>query len=145
MASGRHGGADRLRGEAGADRKAAAKSLGRRHDVRGDARPFMREQAPGAAHAALHLVEQEQDAVLVAQGPQVPQERPGDLAHAALAHDRLDHDTGGLLPDDGIHGADISGSDLVEALDRGPKPSRCLADRRRRWWRESARERRLRR
>ena len=77
----------------------------------------MGEQAPGAAHAALHLVEQEQDALLIAKGPQIPQERPGHFAHAALAHDRLDHDSGGGVANGSLNGADIAGCDMVEAID----------------------------
>ena len=77
----------------------------------------MGEQAPGAAHAALHLVEHEQNALLVAKRPQIPQERPGHFAHAALAHDRLDHDSGGGVADGSLNGADIAGSDMVEAVD----------------------------
>ena len=55
------------------------------------------EQFAGAAHAGLHLVEHQQQAVLVAQFAQRPQERRLDDAHAALAHDRLDQDRRGLV------------------------------------------------
>ena len=71
----------------------------------------------GAAHAALHLVEQEQNALLVAKRPQIPQERPGHFAHAALAHDRLDHDASGGVADGGLDDADIAGGDMIEAVD----------------------------
>ena len=43
MAAGGHAGARGLGGEAGADGEAAAEPFGGRHDVRGDARPFMGE------------------------------------------------------------------------------------------------------
>ena len=58
------------RGEAGAHREAAADALGDRHDVgrRSPARS-PREEGAGAADARLHLVEDEQQAVLVAQAP----------------------------------------------------------------------------
>ena len=69
------------------------------------------------APTALHLVEQEQNALLVAKGPQIPQERPGDFAHAALAHDRLDHDSGGGVANGSLDGADVAGSDMVKAFD----------------------------
>ena len=73
-------------------RKAAAEPLGHRHDVRRDAGPFMGEQLAGAAHAALHLVEHQQQAALVAELAQRPEDAPGDLAHAAFALHRLDED-----------------------------------------------------
>ena len=80
----------------GADRKAAAERLGERHDVGRDAGALIGEQLAGAAHAGLHLVEDQQKTVLVAQLAQRPQERRLDDAHAALAHQRLDHDRRGL-------------------------------------------------
>ena len=77
----------------------------------------MGEQATGAANAALYLVEHEQDALLIAKRPQVPQEGPGDFAHAALAHDRLDHDACGSVANGGLNGVNIAGRDMVEAFD----------------------------
>ena len=50
----------------GADRHARAEALGERHHVGLDAGPLVREPLAGAAHAALHLVEHQQPAVLVA-------------------------------------------------------------------------------
>ena len=78
------------RRQAGADRETAAERLGQRHDVGRDAGALVGEQVAGAAHAGLHLVEDQQQAVLVAKFAQRPQERRLDHAHAALAHDRLD-------------------------------------------------------
>ena len=78
----------------------------------------MREQAPGAAHAGLHLVEQEQNALLVGERAQILEEAPGDLAHAALAHDRLDQDSGRFIADRRLDGVDVERSHLVEAVDR---------------------------
>ena len=59
-----------LGGEERADRKAAAKRLGERHHVGLDAGALVGEQLAGAAHAGLHLVEDQQQAVLVAQRAQ---------------------------------------------------------------------------
>ena len=50
----------------GADRHARAEALGERHHVGPDAGPLVREPLAGAAHAALHLVEHQQPAALVA-------------------------------------------------------------------------------
>ena len=61
-------------GEAGAEREAAADALGHRHDVGLDAGPLMREELAGPAIAALHLVEDQQHAVLVAERAQAAHE-----------------------------------------------------------------------
>ncbi len=79
--------------QAGAQREAAADALGDRHDVRRDARPFIGEELAGAADAALDLVEDQQQAVLVAELRAAPCRNAfGDRADAALALDRLDQD-----------------------------------------------------
>ena len=79
--------------EAGAEREAAADALGDRHDVGRDAGPLIGEQFAGAADAGLDLVEDQQQAVLVAE---LAQRRAGTAASttrdAALALDRLDQD-----------------------------------------------------
>ena len=51
----------------GADREAAAERLGQRHDVGRHAEALVGEEIAGAAHAGLHLVEDQQQAVLVAE------------------------------------------------------------------------------
>ena len=86
-------------GEAGAERKSAAERLGERHDVGGDAGALVGEQLAGAADAGLHLVEDQQQAVLVAELAQRAQELGRHDAHAAFAHDRLDQDRAGRRPD----------------------------------------------
>ena len=106
------------RRQARADRETAAERLGQRHDVGGDAGALVGEQFAGAAHAGLHLVEDQQQAVLVAKFAQRPQERGLDHAHAALAHDRLDHDRRGLGADGALHRVEIGERHLIEAVDR---------------------------
>ena len=98
--------------------KAAADALGDRHDVGRDARPLVGEQLAGAAHAALHLVEDEQQAVLVAQLAQALQELVGADAHAALALHRLDHDGGRLGPDRLLDGLQVAERHEIEARRR---------------------------
>ena len=95
----RHAGRGLRRRKARADRKAAAERLGQRHDVGRDAEPLVGEQLAGAAHAGLHLVEHQQQAVVVAELAQRPEERMRRRAHAALALQRLDQDAGGVGAD----------------------------------------------
>ena len=78
----------------------------------------MREQLAGASHAGLHLVEQQQNALLVGERAQILEEAPRDLAHAALAHDRLDQDPGGFIADRRLDRVHVERIDLVEAVDR---------------------------
>ena len=67
VGAGGHAGRGARGGEAGADREAAAQPLGDGGDVGRDARLLAGEQRAGAAHAGLDLVEDQQQAVLVAQ------------------------------------------------------------------------------
>ena len=53
------------RRQKGAERKAAAEPFGERHDVGRDAGMFIGEELAGAAHARLHLVKDQQQAVFV--------------------------------------------------------------------------------
>ncbi len=81
------------------------------------------EPVPGAAEAALHFVEDQQQAVLVGQLAEAGQEAVGRNPHAAFALDRLDHDGGRLVvdqPRDGVEiaerGVDEAGHQRAEAL-----------------------------
>ena len=102
-------------GKAGAHREAAAQALGHRHDVGGDARLFMGEQGAGAAHAGLHLVEDQQQAELVGGGAQAFQVIGITGDDAALALDRLDQDGGGLRRDGGAKRVQIAIGHVNEA------------------------------
>ena len=80
------------------------------------------EELAGAADAGLDLVEDQQQAVLVAQRAQAPQEvRRRSTLHAALALDRLDQERAGSRADRGLHGVEVAGRDLVEAVDLRPE------------------------
>ena len=72
--AGRHAGGGARGRQARADREAAAQALGQRHDVGRHPGPFVGEQPAGPAHAALHLVEDQQQVVLVAELPQLLEE-----------------------------------------------------------------------
>ena len=77
----------------------------------------MGEETAGAADAGLHLVENQQQAVLVAQLAQAAQALRRHRTHAALALDRLDQDGGGLGTDGRLQRGMITERHLVEALD----------------------------
>ena len=90
----RRPGPDRFTRQEGADRHAGGNALGRRDDVRLDARVLDGPPAAGASHPGLDLVDHEQDAVLVADLAQAAQERDRRGKVSALALHRLDHDGG---------------------------------------------------
>uniref|UniRef100_UPI00311E444F hypothetical protein n=1 Tax=Thauera sp. SDU_THAU2 TaxID=3136633 RepID=UPI00311E444F len=68
--AGRHAGSGLGRRQTGAEREATADALGHRHDVGRDARPFVGEEPARAADAGLDLVEDQQQAVFVAEPAQ---------------------------------------------------------------------------
>jgi hypothetical protein len=105
--------------KAGADRKAAANALGDRHDVGGDAGPFMGEELAGAPDTALHFIEQQQDPMLVADLTQALEFLGRHRTHAAFALDRLDEDAGRRLADGGEERLLIAEGNLIEAVDLG--------------------------
>ena len=79
----------------------------------------MREQLAGAADAALDLVIDQQQAVLVAELAQPLQRLCRHRAYAALALHRLDQDRGGFRRDRLLGGIDVVEADLVKAFDLG--------------------------
>ncbi len=67
----------------------------------------------------MHLVEQQQDPLVVGERAQILQEAPGHLAHATFAHDQLNENAAvGPLADGRIDRVDVEGRHLVEAVDR---------------------------
>jgi ParB family chromosome partitioning protein len=62
----------------------------------------MRPHLSGASRPALHLVEDQQDAVRIAEIAQAAQAFDGQRATAAFALDGLDDDRGGRWPDGGF-------------------------------------------
>jgi len=85
-------------------------------------RPALRgqEAAPGAAEGGLHLVGDEERAVLRRELAQGLDERRRERAHAALALDRLDDDRGHVVPRQRarqrVH---VAEGDRARALDEG--------------------------
>ncbi len=114
--TGRHAGGGLGGGQHRADRKAAAERLRQRHHVRRHADALVGEEIAGAAHAGLHLVERQQQAVLVTELAQRFEEGLWRGAHAALALHRLDQDTRGVRPDRLLHRFEIAMRHLVEAV-----------------------------
>ena len=121
MRTGRHAGGGFGGGKHRADRKTAAERLCQRHHVRGDADALVGEEIAGAAHAGLHLVERQQQAVLVAELAQRLEERLRRRAHAALALHRLDQDAGGVRADRLLDRFQIAMRHLVETVHRRAK------------------------
>src|SRR5690606_20812376 len=71
--------------QAGAHGEAAAYALGNRHHVRLDVSAFIGKEPARAAYAALDLVENQQDAVVVAELAQLAHRLQREVAYAALA------------------------------------------------------------
>ncbi len=117
-------------GQHRADRKAAAQPLGTRHDVGNDALLHVRKERPGAAHAALDLVEDQERAVLVAQPARRLQELPRARDHSAFALHRLeDHRAdivAALVAERGFERGDVVVGDVSEAGGIGAEAGRVL-------------------
>ncbi len=79
---------------------------------------LVREEVAGPAHAALHLVEDEEDVVPVAERRASPRGRPWEWALRPLRPDRLDHDRRRLLGDGGLERVVVAERDMVEALEQ---------------------------
>ena len=103
------------RGQQRAAGDAAAEALGQRHDVGRDAEVLVGEPLAGAAAAGLHLVEDQQQLVLVGQLAQAGEEAGGRNADAAFALDRLDQDGGRLVVDQRDDGAEVAERGVAEA------------------------------
>ena len=83
----------------------------------------------GSQGSSYYLVEQNQDALIVTQRPQILKEAPRYLAHSPLTHDRLDQDACRDFADHGFHLLDVASLDLIKAIRRRAKAFKvlCLA------------------
>ena len=81
-------------GKASPDRETRSESLSQAHDVRCRAGPFIGEQLARPAKAALDLVIDQQDALLVAELPKTAQAMVWHRPGAALPLHRLNEDRG---------------------------------------------------
>ena len=84
--------------------------------------PLVGEPVAGPSAAGLHLVENQQQLVLVGQLAQAGQETVGRNADAAFALDRLDHDGGRLVVDQPRHGLQVAKGGVDEAGHQRPEP-----------------------
>ena len=82
-----------------ADRQAVREPLRERDCMRLDAESLPREERAGAPDAGLHLVEDQQRAVLVGERARFREGLGRERMHAALALHRLEQDRRGLRPD----------------------------------------------
>jgi hypothetical protein len=98
--------------------KPRADALGHGHDVGLDAGPFMGEELARPAVAALHFVEDQQHAVLVAERAQAAHEFGRHGGAAALALHGLDEDGAGLRRDRRLDQLQIARCDMLEAGER---------------------------
>ena len=126
VGAGRHAVGGLGGGQHRADREARAETLGQRHDVGRDAELLVAEHLAEPADAGLHLVEGEQQALLVAERAEVAEELRRRHADTALALQRLDHDAGGLGRDGALDRGDVAERNLVEALHRRPEAVEML-------------------
>jgi hypothetical protein len=108
-------------GQAGTDRETTAKRFRQRHHIRRNADALICKQVAGAAHAGLHLVEDQQQAIVVAQLTQRFEKGVRRRAYAALALQRFDQDARGVRTDCASDGFEIAERHLIEAIQRRPK------------------------
>jgi hypothetical protein len=109
-----HAGCSLLSGKTGTNRESAAEALGDGHDVRRDAGPFMGKEPAGAAHAALHFIKQQKDAVLITELADRPQLFRRQRPDAAFALHRLDQDAGSGFVDGCFQCLMVAESNLLE-------------------------------
>ena len=104
-------------GEHHADGETAAQALGVGQDVRRDAIVHVGEQLAGTAQAGLHLVEDQQRAVLIAQLARAFQIRLVRRQHTAFALDRLQHHGAGLVGNGRFQRRQVVIGDMFDAFD----------------------------
>src|SRR5574337_2122760 len=96
------------------DGNPAAQPLAHRHDVRLDAGDLVSPQGPGSTAARLDLIQDQQDAPLVAERTDLLQIVLRWDVHPALALDRLQQDRTGPLTNGGPQGSDVVERDMSE-------------------------------
>ena len=92
-----------LVGHHAAEGQTAGDALGEGHRVGGDAVLLEGKQRAGAAHAGLHLVNEQQPVPLFAQVGHGGDKGPVQGQHAALALDELEHHGAHVVPGHRLH------------------------------------------
>src|SRR5262249_60792925 len=98
--------------------KTAAKRLCERHDIRHNAAAFIGEHLARARDARLHLVEHEQQAMLIAQLAQATQKCRRRDTHAAFTLDRFDQNSRSLRTDGALDRIEVAKGHLIETIER---------------------------
>ena len=111
-----------------ADGHAGAQLLGHGAGVGLHAVVLMGEQLAGTAGANLHLVEHQQDALLIAQIAQALEELLGGGTDAALALNGLGEDGANVVAHLLLHGLQIVELSIAEALGQGGEPLGIVDD-----------------
>ena len=111
-----------------ADGHAGAQLLGHGAGVGLHAVVLMGEQLAGTAGANLHLVEHQQDALLIAQIAQALKELLGGGTDAALALNGLGEDGANVVAHLLLHGLQIVELSIAEALGQGGEPLGIVDD-----------------
>lgn len=115
VAPGRHRAGDCAGRQHRAERETSPKTLGAGDNVGFDVSPFIGEELAGAPDAGLHLVEHQQQAVLVTELAQGSHGVKREHADAAITLHRLEQDGGGLGSDRRAHGIEIGEGNAIEA------------------------------
>ncbi len=97
-------------------RKTVGERLGQGHDVGCGPELFVGEHRPGTAHPGLNLIEDEQEAGLVAQGPDLLEEVRPRATHPPLPLNRLEHDGCGRWAYLRLQGGDVVKRRKIEPL-----------------------------
>ena len=119
--SGAEAGRDLGGGQHGRAGQAAADGLRQGHDVGGDAEVLVGEPVAGPPETGLHLVENQQQVVLIGQPAEPLEEAFRRNPDASFALDRLDHDRGGLIVDERLDGGQVSMRSVDEAGHQRPE------------------------
>src|SRR5690606_11038541 len=112
--------------KAGADRETATQALGKGHDIRRYTRPFMGQELARAADSGLHLIEDQEQPVLVTERTQPAQRDEREPADAALALHGLNQDGRSFGADCLFYRRDIVERHLVEAFGNRAKTFQVL-------------------